>query len=192
VSISGRVLRQVAAVALVVVAVSAAGRLALGSTAPWDASAVATPSAAPRSEVVVDRSQATPATLEDWRAVVNGLYRRRAEAFSTSSPQLLDDVYAGGSPLLTADAGFASSLADAGERLRGYLPTVEQVTSAHPDGDRVRLELVDSWPAYEVVAAGEPGEAVLRTVPARPSSSVDMVLVRAGGSWLIESAERQG
>jgi len=189
-SISGRVLRRVAAVALVVVAVSAAGRLALGSTGPRDASAVATPSAAPRSDVVVDRSQATPATLDDWRVLVNGLYRRRAEAFSTSSPKLLDHVYAGGSPLLTADAGFASSLADAGERLRGYLPAVEQVTSARPDGDRVRLELVDSWPAYEVVEAGRPGGAVLRTVPGRPSSPVLMVLVRAGGSWLIESAER--
>jgi hypothetical protein len=66
------------------------------------------------------------------------------------------------------------------------------VTAAQVDGDRVRLDLVDSWTAYEVVAAGRPDGAALRTVPGRASSAVHMVLVRVGNSWVIASAERTG
>jgi hypothetical protein len=180
--------RRCVAVALVVLAVSAAGWLVLGSTGARDASAGATSSVPVRPAVVVGRSTNTPVTLEDWRAVVDGLYQGRAEAFTTSSPELLDHVYAGDSALLAADARFVSSLADAGETLRGFVPTVEKVTAAEPDGNRVRLDLVDSWEASEVVAGG----VVQQTVPGRPSSAVHMVLVRAGDSWLIESAERRG
>ena len=66
------------------------------------------------------------------------------------------------------------------------------MTSAEPDGDRVRLELVDSRSDYEVVAADRPDGAALRTGAGRGAARVRMVLVRAGDGWLIESAERRG
>jgi hypothetical protein len=81
-----------------------------------------------------------------------------------------------------------SSLAEAGETIRGFVPTVERVTAAEPAGDRVRLDLVDRWDASEVVAGG----TVVQSLPGRPSSAVHMVLMRAGDSWLIESAQRTG
>jgi hypothetical protein len=185
--------RRAVALALVVSAVTAVGWLVVGSTGSRDDAAASTSSASPSSTSpasagLVDRGHAGPATPADWRVVVDRLYQRRAQAFRAASPELLDRVYAEGSPLLTADAGFVSSLADAGERLRGYVPTVERVTSAQADGDHVGLDLVDSWAAAEVVA----GEVVVRGVPERPASAVHMVLVRSGDSWLIESAERWG
>jgi hypothetical protein len=189
---TGRVARRAAAVGLVVVAVSAVGWLALGSTGPRDASAVATTGASTRPAGVVDRSQATPSSPDEWRDLVEGLYRRRAEAFRAASPEPLGRVYADDSQLLAADTRFVSSLADAGEVLRGFVPTVEEVTSARVDGDRVRLDLVDSWSDSEIVAAGHAAAGALGTVPGRASSPVHMVLVRGGDSWLIESAERTG
>jgi len=186
-SVAALPVRRAVAVALVVLAVSAAGWLVIGSTGPRTAAAVATSSASPVPADAVDRSQANPATPEEWRAVVDTLYQWRAQAFSTASPEVLTDVYTEDSTLLTADTGYVSALADAGERLRGYVPTVEQVRSVQPDGERVELDLVDSWAAAEVVADG----VVVRDVPGRTSSAVHMVLVRSGGSWVIESAERR-
>ena len=187
-SVAALPVRRAAAAALVVLAVSAVGWLVLGSTGPRDAAAVATPSVSARPAEVADRSPTTPVTLEEWRTRVNGLYQRRAQAFSAASPEPLTGVYTSGSALLAADARFVSSLADAGESIRGFVPTVERVTAAEPDGDRVRLHLVDSWAASEVVAGG----VVRRTVPGRTASTVHMVLVHSGDSWLIESAERRG
>jgi len=146
---------------------------------------VAAPTVVPRAQEAAD-----PTAPEQWREVVDGLYRRRAEAFATASPRLLDDVYAQGSGLLTADAGLATALAHAGEALRGFAPTVEKVTAVEVDGDRVRLDLVDDWAPYEVVPAAHPHGAALRQGPGRPATAVRMVLVRSGGGWLIESAER--
>ena len=51
------------------------------------------------------------------------LYPRRAEAFATASPALLDDVYVAGSPLLAADREQLGELAGAGEVLRASLPS---------------------------------------------------------------------
>jgi hypothetical protein len=187
-SISALVVRRAAAVALIVLIAGAAGWLVLGSSGPRVPAAVATPSDPAGPAAVVDRAQTTPVTLEDWRALVDALYRRRAEAFSAASPELLDGVYTADSTLLVSDVGFVSSLADAGETIRGFVPTVERVTAAEPDGDRVRLDLVDRWDASEVVAGG----TVVQSLPERPSSVVHMVLAPAGDSWLIDSAQRTG
>ena len=184
-------LRRVAAVALVVLAVSGAGWLALGSAGPRDAGAAAlAPTVSSAAKDVVDRSAADPVTLDDWRTLVDGLYRRRAEAFGSASVPPLDDVYPGGSPLLATDAAFASSLAHAGEVVRGFAPRVEQVTAARADGDRVQLDLVDSWDPYEVVALARPDGPALRSGPGQAAAGVHMVLVRTGEGWRIESAER--
>jgi len=181
-----------AAVGGLVVAVAVAGWLLLrpsAGPAPAGPSAavpsVAAPTVVPRAQEAAD-----PSTVEQWRAVVGELYRRRAEAFATAAPALLADVYAEGSPLLSADAALATALAEAGEALRGFAPTVEQVTAAEPDGDRVRLDLVDAWAPYEVVSAARPDGASVRDGPGRPATAVRMVLVRHGGRWLIESAAR--
>jgi len=191
-AISGLPVRRIAAVALVALAVSAVGWLVVGSSGPRDAAAVAPSPVVARPPEAVDRAAPAPVSLEDWRALVDGLYRRRAVAFSSSSPELLQDVYAPGSDLLAADTGYATSLSDAGEALRGFAPTVEQVTAAQAEGDHAQVDLVDSWAESEVVPAARPDGPALRTVPGRPSSSVHMVLVRSGKSWVIESAERRG
>jgi hypothetical protein len=204
--------RRIGAVALVALAVSGVGWLALASTGPRDAGAAVPASAAASSSVApssaapssvgpasagpvahreVDPSQTTPGTLEEWRTLVNVLYLRRAEAFRTASPELLDGVYADSSALQAADARFVSSLAGAGEALRGFVPDVEQVTAARPDGDdRVRLDLVDGWAAYEVVSLSQPDGPALRTRAGQAASGVRMVLVRTREGWRIESAER--
>jgi eukaryotic-like serine/threonine-protein kinase len=188
-ALAARPARRAAAAVLLVAAVAGArGWLDTPDQAPRadPAPAAATPSGS--TPTVVPRAQeaAGPTAVEQWRAVVDGLYRRRAEAFATASPRLLDAVYADGSPLLTADVALATTLADAGEVLRGFAPAVEEVTAARADGDRVRLELVDSWAPYEVVRDG----AAVRPGPGRPPATVRMVLVRSGDGWLIESAER--
>jgi eukaryotic-like serine/threonine-protein kinase len=136
--------------------------------------------------------QTDPVTVKEWRSVVDELYRRRAEAFASASPELLDDVHAPGSALLAADTGLARELVAAGEVLRGFTPRVAEVTAAERVGDRVTLDLVDSWPGYEVVSAADPDGAALRTGSGRPEADVRMVLLRSGDRWLIESAERTG
>jgi hypothetical protein len=195
----------VCAAVLVALIVSGVGWLALGSAGPRDAGAAVTvppsvssgppvsgaPSAGSATpDEDVDPSRAAPVTLEEWRTLVHELYLRRAEALSTASPALLDDVYADGSPLRAADARFVSSLASAGEVLRGFVPDVGRVTAARPDGARVHLDLVDSWASYEVVAAGHPDGPGLRTGAGQAAAGVRMVLVRTGEGWRIESAER--
>jgi hypothetical protein len=66
------------------------------------------------------------------------------------------------------------------------------VTAAERDGDRVTLDLVDSWAAYDVVPAADPEGPALRTGAGRPAAGVRMVLLRTGDRWLIESAARTG
>jgi hypothetical protein len=131
-----------------------------------------------------------PGTLEEWRTLVHELYLRRAEAFRTAAADLLDGVYADSSALRAADERFVSSLAGAGEALRGFVPDVEQLTSARPDGDRVQLDLADSWAPYEVVSLAHPDGPALRAGAGQAASGVRMVLIRTGEGWRIESAER--
>lgn len=184
--------RRAAAIGVAVLALTGVGWAVLGSTGPGardagGATIAAASSALPDHE---PEAVAGPRTLEDWRSVVDDLYRRRAAAFATPSTGQLADVYTEGSALLAADTEVATGLAAAGEALRGFLPTVEQVTAAEQDGDRVRLELVDGWAGYEVVPAGRPDGPAVRTGPGRGAAAVRMVLVRAGEGWRIESAER--
>jgi hypothetical protein len=178
--------RRLAATVLGVVAMTGVGWGLVG----W-AGADARDAGSEGAAVTAPVESAGAVTLEDWRDVVDELYGRRAEAFATASPELLDDVYAAGSPLLAADLDLVRELAAAGEVLHGFDPVVEEVSSAERDGDRVRLDLVDSRPAYEVVAAARPDGAALRTGSGRSATGVRMVLVRAGDGWLIDSAEQR-
>ncbi|WP_324278672.1 hypothetical protein [Blastococcus brunescens] len=74
--------------------------------------------------------------------------------------------------------------------LRNFAPTVVAVTGVGEGTDRVELDLVDRWPAYDVVPAGAPDGLALRTVPGRPETTVRMVLVRSDDGWRIEAARR--
>ncbi|RBY79318.1 serine/threonine protein kinase [Blastococcus sp. TF02-09] len=135
---------------------------------------------------------AEPGSAEEWAAVVTGLYGTRAQAFATASAELLDAVWADGSPQRAADEAHARSLAAAGERLRGFAPTVADVVVVSRSADRVELRLSDGWAAYEVVAADRPDGPAVRTEPARPVTPVQVVLVRDPAGWRLESAQRLG
>ena len=135
---------------------------------------------------------AEPVTAEEWSAVVSGLYGIRAQAFATASAGLLGDVWADGSPQRAADEAHARSLAGAGERLRGFAPTVADVVVVSRASDRVELRLSDGWAAYEVVDVDRPEGAPVRAEPARPVTPVRVVLVRTPAGWRLESAQRLG
>jgi eukaryotic-like serine/threonine-protein kinase len=123
---------------------------------------------------------------------VEELYGRRARAFAEGTPELLGAVYAPGSPQLAADEVHVSALAGAGETLRGFAPVVVEVTRWSVGPDRTRLDLVDRWADYDVVAARSADGPALRRAPGRPATGVAMVLVRTPDGWRIESAERVG
>jgi hypothetical protein len=160
-----------------------------GTGASVVAATSAVPAAPTSAGPAADR-RGTPGTLAGWTALVTELYQRRAAAFATANMAVLDDVYAPDSPLLTADEQFVSALADAGEVLRGFTPTVVESSAVSGDADRVQLDLVDRWPVHEVVAAADADGPALRRTPGRPDTAVRMVLVRMSEGWRIESAER--
>ncbi|TFV92087.1 serine/threonine protein kinase [Blastococcus sp. CT_GayMR20] len=145
---------------------------------------------APAEPALADRPE-DPATVQEWGTLVGELYERRARVFGTASAPELDDVYTAGSAVRAADERHARELAETGELLLGFAPTVVAVTGVTVSGDVAELDLVDRWPAYEVVAAGGPDGAPLRTVPGRPDAGVRMVLARTADGWRIESAERR-
>ncbi|SFP33282.1 Serine/threonine protein kinase [Geodermatophilus dictyosporus] len=151
----------------------------------------APPPAAPAPSSSPPAVEATTAD-PDWPTVLAGLYARRAEALSSTSPAALGEVYTADSTLLAADRGYVAALAASGEALRGFRPVVEEVTATGAPGadGRVVLRLVDSWPAYDVVAADDPDGPPRRTEAGRGRTPVSMVLVRTPGGWRIESAGR--
>jgi hypothetical protein len=135
---------------------------------------------------------AEPVTDQEWAAVVTHLYGVRAHAFGTASAGSLGSVWADGSPQRAADEAHARTLAEAGERLRGFAPTVTDVAVLSRSAERVELQLADGWAAYDVVDADRPDGPPLRTEPARPVVPVRVVLVRAAEGWRMESAQRLG
>jgi hypothetical protein len=144
-----------------------------------------------RSPSAGRQEQPTDPAVE-WTARLAELYERRAEALASGAPDLLDDVYAVESPLLAADRDTLSDLAAAGETLRGFAPAVVRVEVAGEEvtGGRVTLDVVDTWPVYDVVAVTAPDGPALRSVPARGEAEVRMTLVETNRGWLLEGAER--
>ena len=153
------------------------------------ATAPATAATAPATDPMPPAAAADPATAQEWSAVVAELYRVRAEAFAAASPELLDGVWIDGSPQRAADEAHARSLAEAGERLRGFAPTVADVVVGTRSPERVELRLADGWDAYDVVTAEG---ASVRTEPGRPATPARVVLVRTPAGWRLESAQRLG
>jgi hypothetical protein len=150
------------------------------------------PSSAPPVGTTHPGRPDVPDSLEEWRAVVAELYDRRAAAFGTAAVDVLDDVYAPGSPQLSADRQSVTALADAGQTLRGFAPAVREVTAVAGEGDTVTLTLVDRWPDYQVVEAAPAGDPEVRLAAGRPATEVRMVVVRTPEGWRISSAERTG
>ncbi len=150
---------------------------------------VGQPSAAPSP---VGEPAPAPEAAADWTAVLTGLYERRARAFATGDAALLTEVYTADSPLLAADRAYLASLSSAGEVLRGFRPAVTQVTvtGGGAGEGHVRVELVDGWPACDVVPAADPGGPALRTEAGRAPTRVGMVLVEGPAGWRIGSAGR--
>ncbi|SOE02882.1 serine/threonine-protein kinase [Blastococcus haudaquaticus] len=160
---------------------------AVGSDLP-EAAAGAPPAPGPGASAA-DRQEA-PSSAQEWWALVTELYDRRAAAFTAGSPERLGDVYTDGSPLRIADEEHVRGLTAAGEVVRGFDPTVAAVTAAAEEGGRVEMDLVDRWPAYDVVAAGDPDGPAVRSVAGRAEATVRMVLLRTEAGWRIESARR--
>jgi hypothetical protein len=133
-----------------------------------------------------------PVTAEEWRVVVDELYGRRAQAFASASSEPLGGVYSPDSPQRAVDEEYVGRLAAAGERLRGFAPSVVEVTGVSTTGDRVQLDLIDHWPEYEVVPAAAPDGPGLRSAAGRTESPVRLIVVRTPDGWRIDSAQRYG
>jgi hypothetical protein len=67
---------------------------------------------------------------------------------------------------------------------------VVRVDSASVSGDRAELDVVDRWPAHEVVDGDDPGGPALQSAAGRPDTAVRVLLVRTGEGWRIQSAQR--
>jgi hypothetical protein len=171
---------------------AAAASLPTGTTLPGTTTAPgssATP-AAPVPDPTVPA--ATPTAPAGWLPVLEELYRRRAEAFTTGSAAPLAGVYTAGCAQLAADSGYVTGLAGAGEVLRGFAPVVVAVTGGSASGDRAELAIVDRRPPYDVVPAGDVEAPALRSDEGRAEAPVRVVLVRTAAGWRIDSAERVG
>jgi hypothetical protein len=135
-----------------------------------------------------------PGSLTGWQEVIADLYGRRAAVFAAPATdggeQALAGVYARGSRQQSADEAQVRALAQAGEMLRGFAPTVVEVSRSSTAGDRAELRLVDRWARYDVVPLGQGTAMPLRTGPARPPAKVRMVLVRTAAGWRIADVER--
>jgi hypothetical protein len=149
-----------------------------GSPAPTSTDAPASPPADAAHAV------ADPDSPAAWRALLDGLYAARAEAYGSASTEALDAVYALDSPLRGADAAEISRLRSTGAEVEGFAPEVVEVRSASRSAQRAEVRLVDCWPAYTVLAR----DGGRRAVPARGERLVAMVLVRGDDGWRIDSA----
>jgi hypothetical protein len=153
------------------------------------------PSAAPEATPApTPPPQAAAESGEEWQVRLAELYQRRAEALTTGSVPLLDEVYVPASTLLAADRDTVSALTAAGETLRGFSPEVVSagLLDGTPGAGRVTLRVVDRWPAYEVVRAADPGGPALRPVGERAEAEVRMTLEATAEGWRISTAERVG
>ena len=117
-------------------------------------------------------TRTSPATRRTRRlaAVVTELYGRRAEAFARRVAGAAGRCLGRRQPAADAPTrARPGRWPAAGEVLRGFAPDVAEV----PVGGAGRrtawsCELVDRWPAYEVVAAADRTGRPLRTGPGRP------------------------
>jgi hypothetical protein len=163
----------------------------VGAAPETTAAPTSAPAPAPGSTPAPTSAPQAAEPEEEWRFRLAELYQRRAEALSTGSVPLLEEVHVPGSTLLAADRDTVSGLVTAGQALRGFAPVVVDATVL--DGSaaegRVTLRVVDRWPAYEVVRAADAGGPALRPIAGRGEAEVRMTLVATAEGWRIASAE---
>jgi hypothetical protein len=163
----------------------------VGAAPETTAAPTSAPAPAPGSTPAPTSAPQAAEPEEEWRVRLAELYQRRAEALSTGSVPLLEEVHVPGSTLLAADRDTVAGLVTAGQALRGFAPVVVNATVL--DGSaaegRVTLRVVDRWPAYEVVRAADAGGPALRPIAGRGEAEVRMTLVATPEGWRIASAE---
>lgn len=116
-----------------------------------------------------------------WAGVLGELDDVRAEAFASSDPTMLDDVYAPGSAGRGDDASIIGAYANRGARVVGadlILLTCE-VRSA--SADRVSLDVVDQLDASRIVW----DDGTTRSLPRDQPTRRVVTLVRTEDGWRI-------
>lgn len=120
-----------------------------------------------------------------WAAALGRLDVVRAEAFATSDPGLLDEVYLRGSPLRSADARV---IRDYAARDATVIDAQMQVLSCRllsSSARRARLHVVDRLGAASVRWA----DGSSRTLPHDRPTRRTVTLVQTSGGWRIAGSE---
>ncbi len=124
-----------------------------------------------------------PVPDDGWRAVVEGLDGRRAEALARADPALLGEVYAPGSEALAADTTVVAALRAGGVTVRGARHEIQELTVLEEAPGRARLLVVDVLPEH---AVHDVTGALVEQRTARAPATVELELVDADG-WRIAS-----
>lgn len=129
-----------------------------------------------------------PAAAEArWRKVLATLDARRAQAYATNDPAVLERVYyPAGSDLAADDRTEIDKCVRAGCHLEGLRFAVRTLHVDSERRDRAVLRVVDQLQAYTVVS--DDGERVSR--PAGEPKQRRITLVRTGQGWLISRIEQ--
>ncbi|MGY1748030.1 protein kinase domain-containing protein [Modestobacter sp. SYSU DS0511] len=122
-----------------------------------------------------------------WRALLTGLYERRAAVFATADPTAVADVHVPGSASARRDLAQVEALDAAGQALTGFTPEVREVREVTVEDGRAVLEVVDTLPGFRVTdAAG----GLVREVPPRGEARVRLVVQVTAAGWRIADGER--
>ena len=122
------------------------------------------------------------ASAPEWDQVLASLDAARSQAFSSGDVDALASVYATGSPGLAADTALLQGLADRGQTAQGLRHEVRAVQVLESGSNRVRLRVVDTLGAYEILDAA--GVLVSRGA-ARGERPFVVELVRAADGWRL-------
>lgn len=117
-----------------------------------------------------------------WAGVLADLDAQRSRAFATATPQLLDGVYAPGSPAGALDRRRVRALAAAGLRTSGLAVHVRDARPVRTGPGQVSLRVVDTLAPYRLLDAGG---RVVAARPGRGERTWTVTLHLLGGRWRI-------
>ncbi len=174
-----------------VIVLLAAGAVAAGlwwatADAPAASTQLPTSTSSTSSDAVSGGGSIAHADV-DWLAVVANLDRRRADAFTAGSADLLASVYAPSAPGLPVDAGRIRQFESAGLRVHGLVHEIRSVTPV--GGSPPALQVVESMAAHDIVDASG---AVVGHTAEQPEVSRTWSLTNVGGSYLIVDISAAG
>jgi hypothetical protein len=136
---------------------------ALATTASTpDAQTGVLASAAPSASASVASgdSSAVVGAGTDWSAVLAGLDRERAHAFTSGDPTVLAGVYVAGSTAFATDVATLHQLQATGRLARGLRLRINSVQVLTQSAAEVSLRVHDTLDSYQVVSTGTNGAAV--------------------------------